>query len=454
MTLAAESYSLVLGLGLSGMAMARFLHSKGVTVKATDSDPAREKEAAQLRAMGVDTLVGSHDPAVFDNAGAIVASPGIPLTMPLLASARKKGVRIMGELDIFSQYNTTPVVAITGTNGKTTVTTLVRDMLEASGITTFMGGNIGTPLVEYLMAPGNADVVVAEVSSFQLDLADRFAPDVAVLLNIAEDHLDRYDGMAGYARSKWSIFKNQSGTDVAVLNRAVRDLALPCSAIAAKCYEFSSDPTTRVKPGARIREQDIRFDLGDTTETLTCKSLPGLPGLHNRENIGAAALAALAAGANFDGIRNALAAFKGLPHRITFVRELDRVRYYDDSKATNVDAVVRALECFDGGVILILGGREKGTDFIGLEKAVNKRVTRVIAMGEAASSIAAVFTSKTALETAPDMDTAVGMARAAAQPGDTVLLSPACASFDLYENYGQRGDHFTALVNALEERHG
>ena len=452
------SYILICGLGRSGLSMARFLAGRGFRVKATDRDPARKILEPELHRLGIDTQIGYHDPDTFVRAGAIVASPGIPLTMPYLMQAKAAGVPLAGDLDIFARYNTTPVVAVTGTNGKTTVTTLIRDMLEASGISTFMGGNIGTPLAEYFMTGRPARVVVAEISSFQLDLARDFTPEIAVLLNISPDHLDRYQDMADYCRSKWSIFKNQTPAHTAIINA---DMDADCQTgprPASRILAFSSDPDTRIHQGARITGQTIFLTLPETgagaPARIDGENLVRIPGTHNLENIAAAALAALCAGGNMPGIVQAVRSFDGLPHRLTYVTEIDGIQFYNDSKATNTDAVIRALNCFKKPVILILGGREKDTDLSLLRPAL-KPVRQIIALGEAADHIHDLFSRELEVKRVPDMKTAVANAFDSARPGDAVLLSPACASFDMFENYKARGDAFTRHVRELEtRRHG
>jgi len=456
MRLPRTSYILICGLGRSGLSMARFLAAKGFQVKATDKDADTKVHEPELHHLGIDTQIGYHDPETFARAGAIVVSPGIPLTMPYLMQAKTAGVPLLGDLDIFTCYNKTPVVAITGTNGKTTVTTLVRDMLEASGISTFMGGNIGTPLVDCLMNGSTAQVVAAEISSFQLDLARHFKPEIALLLNISPDHLDRYENMADYCRSKWSIFNNQTSAHTAIVNADMDDTCHNRPRPASRMLEFSSNPDTRIHQGARILNQTIfltppELAAGHTTP-IDCQNLVRIPGIHNLENIAAAALAVLCAGGNVPGILAAVKAFNGLPHRLTFVAEINGIQFYNDSKATNTDAVIRALNCFTKPVVLILGGREKDTDFSLLRPHL-KPVKQIIAMGEAADHIHDLFAQNFRVKRVPDMKTAVAKAHAAAQPGDIVLLSPACASFDMFENYKARGDAFACHVQELEMRH-
>ncbi len=436
--------------------MARFLNARGRQVIATDIDASRTKEAAQLNALGIKTQIGSHDQETFNRAQVIIPSPGIPLTVPYIRNAAAVGVAIKGELDIFSQYNTTPVIAITGTNGKTTTTTLAGQMAQASGQKCFVGGNIGTPLVEYLMTDQKADLVVAEISTYQLDLAKDFKPAVGVLLNISEDHLDRYPNFQAYVDAKWGLFANQTPADTAVINIEIERAVNRASAIDSKIFGFSS--ASKVTSGAEIKGHEIRIHTDQVTQTIRTEKIKGLPGTHNRENIAAAALAVLAAGGTTTGIEQALQAFVPLAHRISFVKEVDGVQFFNDSKATNTDAVLRALDAFDAEIILILGGREKNTDFGQLITGVKPRVKAIMAIGEARVHIQETFETICQVTPCSSMAEAVTTAREAGTPGDIVLLSPACASFDMYTNYEERGHDFVAQVNKLntdkEAAHG
>ncbi len=460
-----QSYFLVVGLGSSGLSMARFLHSKGQKVVATDIDASRTPAGKALKALGIQTQIGFHDQTTFNLARTIVVSPGVPLDMIYLKTAARKGVPIKGDLDIFSQYNKTPVIAITGTNGKTTTTTLVRDMLEASGLTTFMGGNIGTPLVEYLMDDRQADWIVAEISSFQLDLAHNFKPEVGLLLNVAQDHLDRYATFDSYIESKWGIFQNQTSHDKAIINQAIEGFETRITQISSQVFSFSSRPNSnnpqikdqiknqiKDRLNVRISGDHVFIRNQDGLEDIDTRALTELPGIHNRENIAAASLANLAAGGNMQGILSALAAFKNLPHRMAFVRTLNGICFYNDSKATNTDAVVRALESFQKNIILILGGKEKGTDFSQLSSWVKKATKQIIAMGEASDHIQEKLGEICPVLQVTSMEEAVKRAYEIGCEGEVVLLSPACASFDMYENYGARGDDFIAQVNKLENK--
>jgi UDP-N-acetylmuramoylalanine--D-glutamate ligase len=367
--------------------------------------------------------------------------------------ARAHGIAVWGEVELATRFIRQPIVAVTGTNGKTTVTTLIGQMLAASGRRVFVGGNIGTPLTDLLDQTDLPELVVAEISSFQLDTAPSFRPRVAVLLNITPDHLDRYDGMAEYARSKGRIFALQGPDEMAIYNQAdpwvgrvVADLAsrrLPFAHAAAKGDEVAA--------GALIHDDriDCRMATGDA-EVHRFSSLR-LPGLHNRENAAAACLAALAAGGTTTGIAQALADFRGLPHRLEYVATKAGVDYYDDSKATNVDAVARALENFTAPLVLIMGGRDKKGDFETLRPLVRRHVRQLIVLGEAGPVIAATLGGepRDGFRTAGDMSAAVRLAAASARRGESVLLSPACASFDMFTSYAHRGEVFCQAVRRL-----
>ncbi len=445
-------YFLVIGLGASGVSMAKFLASKGEAVVATDIDASRVSVAGELNALGIRTEIGFHDPKTFNEAKTLVPSPGIPLTHTHIKEALARGVALTGELDIFSAYNTLPIVAITGTNGKTTTTTLIGDMLKASGMNPFVGGNIGTPLVENLMNQNHTDVVVAEISSFQLDISTSFRPDVGVLLNISEDHLDRYDSYEAYEHSKWSLFKNQTPSDTAVVNRAIKGFEKACQNISSRVLAFSSDPATRAHCAADINDNGIRIQFEGQNHMIRTDHLTELQGAHNRENIAAAALACLSLGrSQFQDIVKGLESFKNLSHRMEFVKTINHISFYDDSKGTNTDAVMRALECFKNNIILILGGREKGTDFSLLRHHVKNSVKTIISIGESKGHVMETFQGICPVMEADTMQDAVQKSFASAAPGDVVLLSPACASFDMFNNYAHRGREFAAQVLALED---
>ncbi len=447
----------VVGLGASGTAVAAFLARRKALVTATDS--AREADlspaALALRDTGVKLEPGGNRPEVFADADMVVISPGVPHDAAPFAACRARGIPVIGEVELAARFIDAPIVAITGTNGKTTTTTLVGEMLRRSGIDAFVGGNIGTPLISYVDAGKKAAVVVAEISSFQLDTIERFRPKVAVVLNIAEDHLDRYPEFEAYARSKARIFENQGPDDFAVLNGADDRLTRMTGHISARKLVFgrvdAGAPPLDAE-GALISDASIFFRTRwtasgpDSERAGVPASAIKLFGRHNMENAAAAGLAALAAGGRMAAVADTLKEFGGLPHRLEFVAAVAGVRYYDDSKATNVDAVRRAIECFEAPIVLLLGGRNKRGDFRLLEESVRRRVKQLVLFGEAGEEIAAALGGAAGACRAPSMAEAVAAAGRVAAPGDVVLLSPGCASFDMYENYARRGEDFRRSV--------
>ena len=342
------------------------------------------------------------------------------------------------------------MVAITGTNGKTTTTRLVGEMITAGGLSVFTGGNIGNPLIEYAAGNQKVDRVVVEVSSFQLDTIEQFRPHVSVLLNITEDHLDRYDGFESYVQSKAGIIKNQKDTDFSIFNGNDPSVRRVARTSAAKNLFFNyegEDVSTAVIASDKLHLPAVG---GSKEQILDLAGIP-LAGRHNHENIAAASLATLAAGGSIEGIRSALKRFRGLPHRLEAVANIEGVQYVDDSKATNVDAVLRALEAFDGKIFLIMGGLDKGGDYTVLKDQLRLKVRRIIVMGEAAGKIRQALGPFTEITETGSMEEAVGIAHAESVSGDTVLLSPACASFDMFDSYAHRGEVFCNAVKKIQE---
>ncbi|SLM30690.1 UDP-N-acetylmuramoylalanine--D-glutamate ligase [Desulfamplus magnetovallimortis] len=441
----------VAGLGKSGVAASKFLAQQGYDVTATDIDPARQDVAPLLESFGIKTEIGFHNLGTFESADLVVASPGIPLNSEPFQMARSKGIPIRGEMDIACELIKKPVVAITGTNGKTTVTTMVSKMLESSGKKVFTGGNIGTPLISCLEKDIRgkfdvpADVVVVEVSSFQLDTATNFAPDVAVLLNITEDHLNRYPGFKAYEESKWSIFKNQKKDGYAIINSTITDAEARISGIESLICLFNASANPLISNFNSITNLNILNDFKIDMSAST------LLGKHNRENMEAAIMASIFAGGTHEGIKKILADFKGLPHRTEYVETINGVNFYDDSKATNTDAVIRAIEAFESNIILIMGGEEKSTDFSVLKPFITPKVKQIVAMGQARSKLKdALYDAGANFNMALSMEDAVRVAFESASYGDTILLSPACASFDMYKSYAHRGEDFVQKVAGLK----
>jgi UDP-N-acetylmuramoylalanine--D-glutamate ligase len=441
----------VVGLGKSGLAAARFCQKAGARVTVSEAGAAATftKAVRQLEPMGVNVEFGPHRQAAFTAADLVVLSPGVPHTIAPLAAARRQGIPVIGEMALAARFIEEPIAAVTGTNGKTTTTELLGRMLEASGRAVFVGGNIGNPLIEYVESGRKADWLVVEVSSFQLDTMDYFAPCIGCLLNISEDHLDRYPDFTAYAASKWRLFRHQGAGDTAVINGAFSDTGAPAAPLPARTLYFNGAPDG-YEPAARREGDRLILDPGDLRRPAAIDlSAVTLVGRHNEEIIAAAGLAALAAGATAAHIQSALDHFKAPPHRVTFVREVRGVRYYDDSKATNVDAVARALDSFDRPVVLIMGGRDKGGSYRVVEERLKAKVSQLIVMGEAAAKIAAALGSIVPVRSVGDMAAAVRSAAETAREGQIVLLSPACSSFDMYANYRQRGEDFCRHVRQL-----
>ncbi len=449
---------LVVGLGTTGMAVARFLTRARAAVTVTDSADSKAlgKQLEIISELGVTAEIGRHRIASFEEADLVVMSPGVPHTIEPVVKAQQCGVPIIGEIELASWFIDKPIVAVTGTNGKTTTTELIGAMLQNSGRNVFVGGNIGRPLIDYVDRKKPADVIVAEISSFQLDTIKSFRPAVSVLLNISTDNLDRYPHMEAYVQSKNRIFENQQPEDIAVINgsdRRVRSLAAAIS-----CKKLIYPVLSKNEAGAIIDNDRMvlkikainRFDHLNATTFNIKPNTAGCWGLHNKENACAAALAALAAGATPNGIQDALDNYRGSVHRLECIATINEVAYFNDSKATNVDAVARALECFSQPVVLIMGGRDKGSDFSTLVPAMKQHVKTLIVMGEASHRIKAALGQSVSHKMAASMKDAVTKAYRTAQPADVVLLSPGCASFDMYDNYARRGDDFRQTVNTLK----
>ena len=356
-------YILIVGLGRSGTAMARFLKKQGHHVVITDIDATRAEKGRELEKTGIITEIGFHDAATFDGAQMIIASPGVPLNMPHLARAAQKGIPIRGELDVAAEYIKVPLVAVTGTNGKTTVTTLIDLLLRCSYPQVFTGGNIGIPLIQYFEQATPAGVGVVEVSSFQLDTARDFKPHVALLLNISPDHMDRYPNPDAYAASKWQIFAHQDENDVAILGSSLACFTRQISQLKAKIFFICQGHEPPPANGAHIEKNSIFFYMdGQRIPGELCIEKIPLKGRHNLENIAASAMATLCMGILLADIEQTVYKFTGLPHRMEYVTTMDGVAYYNDSKATNPDAVIKAVSCFED-LILIMGGREKKYGF-------------------------------------------------------------------------------------------
>jgi UDP-N-acetylmuramoylalanine--D-glutamate ligase len=442
---------LVVGLGKSGIAAARFLKARGAQVTVSDVRPAGLiEELPALLDAGIMVETGSHGLLTFRRQDLIVVSPGVPSNTPELTTVRALGIPIIGELELGSEFLQGQIVAITGSNGKTTTTTLVGEILKASGKATLVGGNIGRPVVEMVAESTPESWSVLEVSSFQLETIQTFRPRIALVLNITPDHLDRHGSFEAYAAAKARIMENQTADDFLILNAEDEPTKLVAAKTKAQIYWFS--PKRQVKQGAFVHGESILFRAkeGGEVEPIMPVAEILLAGAHNVENVLAAVCAARLAGVDAKTIREAVAAFHAVEHRLEFVREIDRVRWFNDSKATNVDATAKAIEAFSGGIFLILGGKDKDSDYSTLATLLRARVKAVITIGSAAEKIESQLAGVVKIERAETMERAVAWAQNEARSGDVVLLAPACSSFDQFENYEHRGRVFKQLVGALE----
>ncbi|HET7435144.1 MAG TPA: UDP-N-acetylmuramoyl-L-alanine--D-glutamate ligase [Thermoanaerobaculia bacterium] len=432
--------TLVIGAAKSGVAAANFLARRGEAVVLTDSksDPVLPYELDP----GVERAFGRDDDGLLENVKEIVLSPGVPQTIPLLQ--RAGFIPIIGEIELAWRYLKGTVIAITGSNGKSTTTALIGEILRVAGRQPIVAGNIGEPLIAALDLE-NPRTYVLELSSFQLETVDRFHADVALLLNITPDHMDRYANFNSYAAAKYRIFRNQEPGDVAITNASERREASRGGT--HRQWRFSA--SQKVDEGAWFDGKDLILTLGGEERRIPRSSLK-LQGNANVENALAAWLAARAAGVDDVDVQIAFGTFAGLPHRMVLVREIDGVKYVNDSKGTNVDATLKSLEGYDASsVILILGGKDKAGEFERMRDLVKEKVSTVLTIGAAASRVEDALAGITNIVSAGDMQHALEWARKNAKAGETVLLSPACASFDQYRNFEHRGEHFEELVRSL-----
>jgi UDP-N-acetylmuramoylalanine--D-glutamate ligase len=441
---------LVAGIGKSGLAAARFLKDRGARVTVSDSRPATLiAELSGLLDEGIMVETGGHGLLTFRRSDLIVVSPGVPSDVPELKQVRALGMRIIGELELGAQFLQGKIIAITGSNGKTTTTTLVGEILKAAGKPTLVGGNIGKPVTEMVPASTPETWSVLEVSSFQLETIEAFKPKIAAVLNITPDHLDRHGSFAAYAAAKTRITENQTADDFLVLNAEDEPTKLVAAHAKAQVFWFSAK--RQVKRGAFVDRDAIVYraaEGGAFEPVLPVSEIP-LQGAHNVQNVCAAVAMAKLAGVDNETIRATVKAFQAVEHRLEFVRTLDGVRYFNDSKATNVDATVKAVEAFQGGIHLILGGKDKDSKYATMGPLLRERVKTVITIGTAAEKIERELAGVVKIESAGTMERAVPLAKELAVAGDVVLLAPACASFDQFQNYEHRGRVFKELVASL-----
>lgn len=444
---------LVVGAARSGIASASFLARQGAIVALNDAKALEKwsERALGLKSEGVGLIAGDVPGWLLDQLELLVVSPGVPTKSIPLRYAERAGAAVIGEVELASRYLKGRIVAITGSNGKTTTTSLIGELLTGAGLQVQVGGNIGKPLIGLVASSREDGWTVVEVSSFQLETIREFHPQIAVALNVTPNHMDRYESFMDYAAAKHRIFMNQTPSDVAVLNADDEVVSSWARGLRARVMWFSvrSEP----KEGLFLRGQEIVWRQDSGEQTLMRREEMKLRGLHNVENVLAALAAGIACGADVMSLRDAVGRFEPVEHRLEFVMEVKGVKFYNDSKATSVDATLKALEAFrddPGKVVLILGGRGKNAPYEPLSSLVRAKVRKLILIGEDADTIAQQLGTLAPQERAGDMRAAVKLAASSAQPGDTVLLAPACASFDMFDSFEHRGVVFKEEVRALD----
>ncbi len=439
---------LVIGLGKTGLAVVRFLAGRNVDVVVTDEkSPADLQRLMLSQGLQEAAQMAGYDLAALSGVDLVVPSPGVPPANPILREAVRRGVPVISELELAYRFLACPVIAITGTNGKTTTTTLAGEILKKAGKKVFVGGNIGDPLIGFVARSQEADYAVVEVSSFQLQWCEQFRPAVAVLLNTTCDHVDYHGSFAAYRRAKERIFAKQTPGQLAILNADEYSAAVPAPEIDAAIQYFSS--TAPVDRGMFVAPEGLVYTPGAGTREVYPLSMVGIPGRHNLENIMSAVMIARECGVAADEVIAAVTGFRGLSHRIQWAGEKGGVTFYDDSKGTNVGAVARALESFSRPVLLLMGGRDKDGDFETLGPLIKEKVRELILFGEARDRIDRALGGIVATGKTATLREAVITAYGHASAGDIVLLSPGCASFDEFANYGARGEFFQKVVSGL-----
>jgi UDP-N-acetylmuramoylalanine--D-glutamate ligase len=446
----AEKRILVVGLARSGLAIAKVLLSMGAQVTGTDRQESVEGPE------GMELVAGGDHPELMEEAELVVLSPGVPLDAPMVAAATEREVPVVGELELayrlMAERSPAPLLCVTGTNGKSTTAALCAHLLQQGGAQVFLGGNIGLPLAELLLQEGRVDWAVVEVSSFQLEhltVPAALVPQVAVWLNLTPDHLDRHKTMQDYAAMKRRLFEGQARDHTGVFFLDDPFLVARSHGLNCRVTGFSREPRRVPADGVVIQDQELELRGNGTGFKLENQRLLGD---HNAENAAAAVCAVLAAGMDKQSIQEGLDSYPGLPHRLEPVRELQEVRFINDSKGTNVEATNKSLTSFDAPVILLAGGRGKGTNYRPLRAAVSQAVKHLVLLGEEQESLARDLEGCAEIHRVESLQAAVDLAWKLAEPGDVVLLSPACASFDMFDDFAHRGRAFTELVHGLEER--
>jgi UDP-N-acetylmuramoylalanine--D-glutamate ligase len=433
---------LVVGLGKTGISTARFLLGKGAEVAVSDSRAhvGYEKELEEFKRNGVKIELGGHTDKTFLRPDTIVLSPGVPFTIPQVQHAQDKGIEVISEIELASYFLSKPIIAVTGSNGKTTTTTMIYNILKASGLRVFLGGNIGTPLIEIAGSDAQFDYILIELSSFQLQGIKDFKPYIAVCLNIYPNHLDHHKDLSEYITSKTKIFSNQTENEIAVINNDDSILTGRLEQIKSKIVTFGKD----IEADAHYEESVVSYE-GDDYDLRKLK----LVGKHNIENAMASIIVGRLIGCDTEVIKNSIVEFNSLPHRIEYVREYKNARFFNDSKSTTPHSTLKALEAFEPPVILIAGGKDKGLDYSVFKEQIANKVKRLIVMGEASSKMKDIYENKVPLQVVGSLDSAVEQAVLSLEQGDTILFSPACSSFDMFNSYEERGRKFKEIVQCL-----
>jgi UDP-N-acetylmuramoylalanine--D-glutamate ligase len=443
---------LILGAARSGIACSRFLIERGATVALNDAKPLEKwsGDAVALKSDGVGLLPGEVPSWLLDQIELVIVSPGVPSKSIPIRYAERAGAEVIGEVELASRFLKGRVVAITGSNGKTTTTTLIGELLKNAGLPTQVGGNIGTPLISLVESSRDDGWTVVELSSFQLETIKDFHPAVAAVLNVTPNHMDRYESFTDYAAAKHRIFMNQAAGDLAILNADDEVVSTWATGLRAHVVKFSV--RQQLNEGLFLRGNEIVSRTKEGEKVLLERNEMKLRGLHNVENVLAALAAGLACGAAPASMRATIKSFAPVEHRLEFVAEINRVKFYNDSKATSVDATLKALQAFaddPGKIVLLMGGRGKKAPYQPLAHLIQQKARKLILIGEDAKTIATELGELVPSEFASDMNDAVAKGFAAAEPGDTVLLAPACASFDMFDSFEHRGSVFKEEVQSL-----
>lgn len=435
----------VFGMARSGLATIELLRDRGAVVRGSDSKPLAELAGVSEKLEALKTPFVPQGPDAASDCDVMVLSPGVRPDLPLFEEARRAGIRVTGDVEVAAGFLRGPVMGITGSNGKTTVTALCGHLLQQAGIPAQVGGNIGTPPASLVGSSREEQWNVLELSSFQLEMAETLRVRIAAALNVTPDHLDRHGTIENYAAAKERIFLNQQPEDAAVLNAGNGITRGYAEKRTGRVFWFSVEG--RAEPGFWLEGEEL---VADGRPWMKLSEIP-LRGRHNVENVLAAALCAHLAGAGLDAVREGVMSFPGVEHRIEFVKTIRGVDYYNDSKATNVDAAIKAIESFDGGLWVILGGLDKKSDYRPLAPLLVQRARAVLLVGSAAPIIEEHLKGSVRIERCGELSAAIGLAAREAQSGDTVLLAPACASFDQFRGYEHRGRAFKELVSGLRE---